>query len=136
MLPGPQKRPLVWMRTLRKKPSMAMTHATMIIAEKRWIMPALSTPPMKPIHVCAQALSLYLSGMPVSTSVEKLIMMKKCTQRWNAREAAEMGAGAHGRVRGLRRGRRRCEGGALVADAAVDASHGGTVPPSGPGRST
>ena len=69
---------------IAKNPSMQMTHVTMIIAAKRWIMPAFSRPPMKPIHVRAQALSLYLSGMPVSTSVEKLIMMKKCTQRWNA----------------------------------------------------
>ena len=88
---------------------------------------------MTPIHVCAQALSLYLSGMPVSTSVEKLIMMKKCTQRWNGvnrrkwvraptAACATLGAGL--------------EGYSLVANAAVDASHGGTFPPSGLGRST
>ena len=63
---------------------MQMTHVTMMMAAKRWSMPAFCTPPMKPIHVCAQAWSLYFSGMPVSTRMEKLTMMKKCTQRWNA----------------------------------------------------
>ena len=62
---------------------MQIPHRTMMMAAKRWIMPAFSRPPMRPIHDSAQALSLYFSGMPVSTSVEKLIMMKKCTQRWN-----------------------------------------------------
>ena len=84
MVPGPPEAARWYlMKILRKNTSMQMTHATMIMAAKRWIMPAFSIPPMTPIHVCAQALSLYLSGMPVSTRVEKLIMMKKCTQRWN-----------------------------------------------------
>ena len=90
---------------------MQMTHVTMIIAAKRWIMPAFSTPPMKPIHVCAQALSLYLSGMPVSTSVEKLMHDEEVHPALERREAAEVGAGADDRVRDLRR---RLEGDALA----------------------
>ena len=32
---------------------------------------------------CAQWVSLYLSGMPVNTSTVKLMMTRKCIQRWN-----------------------------------------------------
>ena len=66
-----------------KKPIIKRTHATMIMAAKRWTIPAVWAPPRRRISHCAQPASLYRSGMPVKTSTVKLTMMKKWIQRWN-----------------------------------------------------
>ena len=53
------------------------------MAARRWYTPAAVTPPNRSMNHCAQAVSLYLSGMPVNTSTVKLTMTRKCIQRWN-----------------------------------------------------
>src|SRR5664280_150150 len=52
------------------------------MAAMRWYTPAAVTPPKRSMNQRAQAVSLYLSGMPVKTSTVKLVNTRKCIQRW------------------------------------------------------
>src|SRR5664280_2084435 len=52
------------------------------MAAMRWYTPAAVTPPKRSMNQRAQAVSLYLSGMPVNTSTVKLVNTRKCIQRW------------------------------------------------------
>src|SRR5664280_470 len=52
------------------------------MAAMRWYTPAAVTPPKRSMNQRAQAVSLYLSGMPVKTSTVKLVKTRKCIQRW------------------------------------------------------